>query len=105
LREPRCDELGTPGEHAGEHNRTLAAAIWSSGQRPNRINALGARVQRLGRDVGIVGPDDRAGLGIGAELAEVLEIAQRLEDNTAVVEEVGKVDLAEGAVIKRTRTS
>jgi hypothetical protein len=29
---------------------------------------LRVRVRRLGRDVGVVGPDDRAGLGIRAEL-------------------------------------
>jgi len=40
---------------------------------------LGAGVQRLGRDVGIVGPDDRAGLAIGSQPAEVADGAKRFE--------------------------
>ena len=32
---------------------------------------LGAQVQRLGGDVGFVGPDDRAGLAVGAQAPEV----------------------------------
>jgi hypothetical protein len=57
------------------------------------------RVERLGRDVGLVRPDDRSGLGIGAQLAEERGVAERLED-TPVVEEVREIDLGGGAIRK-----
>ncbi len=59
--------------------------------------SLGMRVESLGRDVGFVWPDDRAGLGVGSKLAEVRGIAEGLED-AAVVEEVRKIDVS-GEVI------
>jgi hypothetical protein len=41
--------------------------------------------QRLRRDIGVVGPDDRARLGVDAQPREVGRVAQRLE-HAAVVE-------------------
>src|ERR1700689_1846138 len=41
---------------------------------------LHVRKQRLRRDVGVVGPDDRARLGVGAQLREVGRVAQGLEN-------------------------
>ena len=74
-----------------------ADAAGSSASQPERRLvvvdrvALGAVVQRLRGDIGVVGPDDRAGLGVGAELAEVIEIPQRLK-YPAVIEQIGEVD-------------
>jgi hypothetical protein len=59
--------------------------------------ALRLCVQRLGPDVGVVGPDDRAGLDIRAELREAGRVTQRLEHAT-VVEQVGEVHVGCGAV-------
>jgi hypothetical protein len=56
-------------------------------------------VQGLGGDVGVVGPDDRAGLGVRAELREVGGVAQRLE-HAAIVEYVGEVYVRGGAVLE-----
>ena len=60
---------------------------------------MGVRVQGLGCDVGLVGPDDRPGLGVGAQLAEVCGTAQWLED-AAVVDQVGEVDHGARAVLE-----
>jgi hypothetical protein len=56
-------------------------------------------VERLGRDVGVVGPDDRVALGVGAELREVGWVAERLE-HTAIVDQVCQVYIGNGAVLE-----
>jgi hypothetical protein len=47
------------------------------------------RVESLRRDIGLIGPNDRSGLRVGLEPAEVGGIPQGLE-KTAVVKKVGK---------------
>ncbi len=50
------------------------------------------RVQRLRRDIGIVGPNDRASLWVSTKPVKVLEITKGLKD-TAIVEQVGEVHI------------
>jgi hypothetical protein len=56
-------------------------------------------VEGFWRDVSVVRPDDRARLWIGAQLAKVPGIAERLEDS-AVIGEVGQVDVGADAVLE-----
>jgi hypothetical protein len=56
-------------------------------------------VKGFGRDVSLVGPNDRARLRVSAEPAEVIGIAQWFE-NTAVVDEVGEVDVPADSVLE-----
>src|SRR5680860_1737140 len=67
--------------------RHCSSGVASGG---GRRASLSVRVQGLGCDVGLVGPHDGAGLGVGTQLAEVVRFGQRLED-AAVVAEVGAV--------------
>lgn len=60
---------------------------------------LCVRVERLRRQVGFIWPDNRAGLEVCAEPAEVFEVAEGLED-PAVVEQVRKIDVGSQAILK-----
>lgn len=59
----------------------------------------GASVKRLRRDVGLIGPNDRAGLGIGTKATEVVEVSQRLEDATYVLQ-IRQIDIARRSILK-----
>jgi hypothetical protein len=61
--------------------------------------SLGMRVKGLGRNVRFVRPDDRPGLGIGAELAEVPEVAKGLKD-AAIIEEVREINVGNKAILE-----
>lgn len=84
-----------PGFESRPASSTFVALVLSSVS-----GALfGLRIESLRRDVRVVRPDDRAGPGVGAELAEVGGIAEGLED-AAVVEEVREVDIRGKAVVE-----
>jgi hypothetical protein len=56
-------------------------------------------IQRLRCDVGFIGPNDRARLGICAKLAKVLRIMERLE-YPSVSEQVGEVDIGDQSILE-----
>lgn len=61
--------------------------------------SLRVRVESPGGDIGVIGPDDRPGLGVGAKATEELGIPQRLK-GPAVVEEVRQIDVRGNAVLE-----
>jgi len=56
-------------------------------------------VERLGRHVEAVGPDDRAELFVDTDFSEPRRVVQRFEDATPLV--VVERDVAHGAVLER----
>ena len=54
-------------------------------------------VERLRRDVGFIGPADRVAAIVDRQLAEELEIPQRLEDPPKL-EEIRQIDIGREAV-------
>ena len=95
----------TPGPRAIQHLWCCAPEARTGRIGPGRALpgrrclSSGLCVEGLGGDVGFVGPDDCAGLRIGAQSAEVVGIAQWLED-AAVVEQVREIDLRARAVLE-----
>ena len=106
----RCTPASTSRAYSGRlpANRNGSAQSAGGRQRSRRrvrllVGVLGApwvfggsrasvrvRVEGLRRDVGLVGPDNRPGLGIRTQSLKVVRVAKGLED-AAVVEQVGEV--------------
>ncbi len=59
----------------------------------------GQFVQRLGGDIGAVGPDDCVAVTIQAYLGEERRVMERLE-HSAVVEQVGEVNVAGNPILE-----
>jgi len=60
---------------------------------------LGPAIEALRRDIGTVGPDDRAGVAVRPKTVKEIRISQRLE-NTVEVEKMREINIGGQSILK-----